>query len=193
MEAQDVRAQNEACREYFKDTSPAAWTYEGWLAYWETSSRNVLPGAPADFMHISEPRFNELRKEAALAQGVEAPAASAPRSGKASAPRQEKAAPTEAERLAQIELCRERIMREHGAEIERARVAGLLVGWRWQGSCAFPEWLRYVGICKPTISGKMSWESIIDGVFEDRNGNPKKVSSIRSSYCQRKKIFLTPD
>lgn len=79
MEAQDVRAQNEACREYFKDTSPAAWTYEGWLAYWETSSRNVLPGAPAEFMHISEPRFNELRREAALAQGVEAPAASAPR------------------------------------------------------------------------------------------------------------------
>lgn len=30
-------------------------------------------------MHISEPRFNELRMEAALAQGVEAPAASAPR------------------------------------------------------------------------------------------------------------------
>ncbi|MBR1522652.1 MAG: hypothetical protein IJ627_03165 [Bacteroidales bacterium] len=83
MEAQDVRAQNEACREYFKDTSPAAWSYEGWLDYWETSSRNVLPGAPSAYMRINEERFNELRREAAVAQGVEAPAASAPRREKA--------------------------------------------------------------------------------------------------------------
>ena len=94
--AQDVRAQNKACREYFQDTPPAAWSFAGWLAYWETSAENVLPGAPSEFMHISEARFNELRREAAMAQGVEArPAALAPIGGGSS---QE---PSEAEALAQ--------------------------------------------------------------------------------------------
>lgn len=80
--AQDKDMQNQACRDYLANTSPAAWSYEGWLDYWRLHSPVV--GYPDEIMYIDEARFQELRRAAARAQGVEEPGAQEPRAAAAS-------------------------------------------------------------------------------------------------------------
>lgn len=64
--AQDKDEQNEACREYLAYTSPAKWSYEGWLDYWRLHCPVV--GMPDEIMYVDEARFNELRRAEAFAQ-----------------------------------------------------------------------------------------------------------------------------
>jgi hypothetical protein len=132
---------------------------------------------PGEIMYIHEARFEELRRAAAFAQGIEEPGAPA-------RPARKKAqALTEEERLARIMEIRERIrqMPEYLAAVEK----GWLKGFQWQRVTYGPylhQWLIESGIAQKRGS-KTMW-GVIDGVFEDKQGNPITVNSLSSMQSQ---------
>ena len=176
--AQDKDMQNQACRDYLANTSPAEWSFEGWLHYWRLHEPGpAFPGMPEEIMYIHEARFEELRRAAAFAQGIEEPGAPA-------RPARKKAqALTEEERLARIMEIRERIrqMPEYLEAVEK----GWLKGFQWQRVTYGPylhQWLIESGIaCK---RGSITRWGVIDGVFEDKQGNPITVNSLSSMQSQ---------
>ena len=177
--AQDKDMQNQACRDYLANTSPAEWSFEGWLDYWRLHEPGpAFPGMPEEIMYIHEARFEELRRDAAFAQGIEEPGAPA-------RPARKKAqALTEEERLARIMEIRERIrqMPEYLEAVEK----GLLKDFQWQGDTYggsyLYQWLIESGIaCE---RGSIIRWGVIDGVFEDKQGNPITVNSLSSMRSQ---------
>ena len=173
--AQDKDMQNQACRDYLANTSPAEWSFEGWLDYWRLHAPVV--DFPGEIMYIHEARFEELRRAAAFAQGIEEPGAPA-------RPARKKAqALTEEERLARIMEIRARIsqMPEYLEAVEK----GWLKGFQWQRVTYGPylyQWLIESGIaCK---RGSITRWGVIDGVFEDKQGNPITVDSLSSMQSQ---------
>ena len=177
--AQDKDMQNQACRDYLANTSPAEWSFEGWLHYWRLHEPGpAFPGMPEEIMYIHEARFEELRRAAAFAQGIEEPGAPA-------RPARKKAqALTEEERLARIMEIRERIrqMPEYLEAVEK----GLLKDFQWQGDTYggsyLYQWLIESGIaCE---RGSIIRWGVIDGVFEDKQGNPITVNSLSSMRSQ---------
>ena len=174
--AQDKDMQNQACRDYLANTSPAEWSFEGWLDYWRLHAPVV--DFPGEIMYIHEARFEELRRAAAFAQGIEEPGAPA-------RPARKKAqALTEEERLARIMEIRARIsqMPEYLEAVEK----GLLKGFQWQGSTYggtyLYKWLIESGIAR--MNGSKTMWGVIDGVFEDKQGNPITVNSLSSMQSQ---------
>lgn len=178
--AQDKDMQNQACRDYLANTSPAAWSYEGWLDYWRLHSPVV--GYPDEIMYIDEARFQELRRTAARAQGIEEPGAQEPR------PTRKKAQPlTEEQKRERIEECRARIAKM--PEYREAVEAGWIKGFRWTGGGKNPllyQWLKESGIATQMRgeSGRVSW-NIVDGVFERADGTPVTVASLSASNSQK--------
>jgi len=175
LEAKDVRQQNQACREYFEDTPPAAWSYSGWLEYWETSERNPLNGAP---MHISEARFNELR--AAVAP------ASAPAPGRPG--RKKQPAPTEAEKAAAVKACRNKI-KETEAFKEAVLKGYVTEDFKWNRDGETPllwSWLIENNIASQRANS-IAW-NIEDGTFTDKAGNPITKASLSASKSAKQKI-----
>lgn len=176
--AQDKDMQNQACRDYLANTSPAEWSFEGWLDYWRLHAPVV--DFPGEIMYIHEARFEELRRAAAFAQGIEEPGAPA-------RPARKKAqALTEEERLARIMEIRERIRQM--PEYQEAEQCLWIKDFHWQetypyGSIA--QWLIDKGIViqkGQTYRWKQSL--IVDGLFLDKAGNPITLNSIRSMASQ---------
>lgn len=179
--AQDKDMQNQACRDYLANTSPAEWSFEGWLHYWRLHEPGpAFPGMPEEIMYINEARFEELRRAAAFAQGIEEP-------GVPARPARKKAQPlTEEERRARIMEIRERIRQM--PEYQEAEQCLWIKDFHWQetypyGSIA--QWLIDKGIViqkGQTYRWKQSL--IVDGLFLDKAGNPITLNSIRSMASQ---------
>ena len=175
MMAQDKDMQNQACRDYLANTSPAEWSFEGWLDYWRLHAPVV--DFPGEIMYIHAARFEELRRAAAFAQGIEEPGAPA-------RPARKKAQPlTPEKQRARIMEIRARIsqMPEYLAAVEK----GLLKGFQWQRVTYGPylhQWLIQSGIARKR--GSITRWGVIDGVFEDKQGNPITVNSLSSMQSQ---------
>ncbi len=174
----DKVTEHRALLDYKLITPPGELSFSGWQEY---KIRRGLPFLATD---VEEPRFWEIMQASNM--NVEAPTSSAPRHKRAPA-----APATEEERRARISLCRGRIMREHGAAIEEARAAGWLVGWRWQGrgNMAGPLylWLLETGISQQSpTTNEVSW-NIVDGVFENKDGNPITRGSLSASKSAKER------
>lgn len=173
--AQDKDMQNHACRDYLANTSPAEWSFEGWRHYWRLHTPVV--DMPDEIMYIDEARFEELRRAAAFAQGIE-------ELGAPARPARKKAQPlTKEERRARIMEIRERIRQM--PEYQEAVDNGWIKGFQWQRVTYGPylhQWLIESGIAQKRGS-KTMW-GVIDGVFEDKQGNPITTNSLSSMQSQ---------
>lgn len=181
LQAEDRDIQEDACRDYFRRTSPREWSFDGWLDYWDMHRpASVIASDLFDAtLHVDESRYLEIESEERAARHIgEAPEEKTP-----AAPGR-KAAPslTKKEKAAKIAACRKRLEREHGDVIQEAREHGWLIGWKWQEQKALFQWLIDTNIAKRGRRDphRVTW-NIEDGTFEDRAGNPKTKASLSAS------------
>ena len=176
--AEDRDKQEDACRDYFRRTSPSAWSFDGWLDYWylHRPASVIVFDASDEIIYVDESRYLEIESEERAARHIgEAQEEKAP--GRKAAP-----SLTKKEKAARIKACRDRLEREHGDAIRKAREDGWLDGWKWQEKAALFQWLIDANIAKRGRRDpqRVTW-NIEDGTFEDRAGNPKTKASLSAS------------